>query len=179
MTEHAAVVFVFFFLAEYGSIVLMCILTSILFLGGYLPIYSLAFLINLLDYLYYLFNFSAWVDSSTLSNIYISHIVNSPYMYFFELGRPAQHFFYSLGNNPNLEGLIYSIMLGLKSSMMIFIFIWVRASRRSRNKKLYQSISFLAKHELCYYYLCFWLLLYSHSFHTVDVEIYLIPPLFL
>lgn len=36
MTEHAAVVFVFFFLAEYGSIVLMCILTSILFMGGYL-----------------------------------------------------------------------------------------------------------------------------------------------
>jgi len=44
MTEHAAVVFVFFFLAEYGSIVLMCILTSILYLGGYL----------LLDYLYVL-----------------------------------------------------------------------------------------------------------------------------
>jgi NADH-ubiquinone oxidoreductase chain 1 len=36
MTEHAAVVFVFFFLAEYASIVLMCILTSILFMGGYL-----------------------------------------------------------------------------------------------------------------------------------------------
>ena len=31
MTEHAAVIFVFFFLAEYGSIVLMCIVTSILF----------------------------------------------------------------------------------------------------------------------------------------------------
>jgi NADH-ubiquinone oxidoreductase chain 1 len=44
MTEHAAVVFVFFFLAEYGSIVLMCILTSILYLGGYL----------LLDYIYVL-----------------------------------------------------------------------------------------------------------------------------
>src|SRR5579885_2137253 len=41
MTEHAAVVFVFFFLAEYGSIVLMCILTSILFLGGYLLINNL------------------------------------------------------------------------------------------------------------------------------------------
>lgn len=38
MTEHSAVVFVFFFLAEYASIVLMCILTSILFLGGGLPI---------------------------------------------------------------------------------------------------------------------------------------------
>ena len=36
MTEHAAVVFVFFFLAEYASIALMCIFTSILFLGGYL-----------------------------------------------------------------------------------------------------------------------------------------------
>lgn len=36
MTEHAAVIFVFFFLAEYASIVLMCIFTSIFFFGGYL-----------------------------------------------------------------------------------------------------------------------------------------------
>ena len=36
MTEHSAVIFVFFFLAEYASIILICILTSILFLGGYL-----------------------------------------------------------------------------------------------------------------------------------------------
>ena len=35
MTEHAAVIIVFFFLAEYASIVLMCLLISILFLGGY------------------------------------------------------------------------------------------------------------------------------------------------
>jgi NADH-ubiquinone oxidoreductase chain 1 len=41
MTEHSAAVFVFFFLAEYASIVLICILTSILFLGGYLPFFSL------------------------------------------------------------------------------------------------------------------------------------------
>lgn len=41
MTEHAAVIFVFFFLAEYASIVLICILTSILFLGGYLIDYTL------------------------------------------------------------------------------------------------------------------------------------------
>ena len=46
MTEHAAVVFVFFLLAEYGSILLMCILSSILFLGGYLLINNL-----------YIFNF--------------------------------------------------------------------------------------------------------------------------
>jgi len=35
MTEHAAVIFVFFFLAEYASIILICILISVLFLGGY------------------------------------------------------------------------------------------------------------------------------------------------
>jgi NADH-ubiquinone oxidoreductase chain 1 len=49
MTEHAAVVFVFFFLAEYGSIVLMCILTSLLFLGGYL-ILDLIYLLTYLDF---------------------------------------------------------------------------------------------------------------------------------
>jgi NADH-ubiquinone oxidoreductase chain 1 len=40
MTEHSSVVFVFFFLAEYASIVLICIFTSTLFLGGYLIEYS-------------------------------------------------------------------------------------------------------------------------------------------
>ena len=36
MTEHSAAIFVKFFLAEYASIILICILNSILFLGGYL-----------------------------------------------------------------------------------------------------------------------------------------------
>ena len=44
MTEHSAAIFVFFFLAEYASIVLICILTSSLFLGGYLNIISLDFI---------------------------------------------------------------------------------------------------------------------------------------
>jgi NADH-ubiquinone oxidoreductase chain 1 len=35
MTEHSAGIFVFFFLAEYASIILMCILISIVLLGGY------------------------------------------------------------------------------------------------------------------------------------------------
>lgn len=91
MTEHAAVVFVFFFLAEYGSIVLMCILTSILFIGGYLFIGSS--LINLTLYI-----------SGT--NFIINSIINSPI----------------------LEGLLYGLSLGIKSSMMVFVFIWVRAS---------------------------------------------------
>lgn len=55
MTEHAAVIFVFFFLAEYASIVLICILTSILFLGGYLLNFtSLLYLIKYIDFYLYL-----------------------------------------------------------------------------------------------------------------------------
>ena len=45
MTEHSAAIFVFFFLAEYASILLICIFTSVLFLGGYLNIINETFLI--------------------------------------------------------------------------------------------------------------------------------------
>jgi NADH-ubiquinone oxidoreductase chain 1 len=93
MTEHAAVIFVFFFLAEYASIVLICVLTTILFLGGYLH-NSLPFFI--LDTIQY-FN---------------SYIFNGEIVY----------------SNPLLEGLLYGISLGLKSSIIIFVFIWIRAS---------------------------------------------------
>jgi NADH-ubiquinone oxidoreductase chain 1 len=88
MTEHASVIFVFFFLAEYASIVLICTLTSILFLGGYLynNFISIIQLIN--------FNY--------VNNEYIND-------YFI--------------HNPMLEGLLYSISLGLKTSILVFIFI--------------------------------------------------------
>jgi NADH-ubiquinone oxidoreductase chain 1 len=95
MTEHSAAIFVFFFLAEYASIVLICIFTNILFLGGYLTIFSLDYLINILYY----FNPELYVIDTKL-NIYTVLI----------------------------QGLIYSLSLGLKSSILIFIFIWVRAS---------------------------------------------------
>jgi NADH-ubiquinone oxidoreductase chain 1 len=49
MTEHSAAIFVFFFLAEYASIVLICISTSILFLGGYLSILPLDLLVSILN----------------------------------------------------------------------------------------------------------------------------------
>jgi NADH-ubiquinone oxidoreductase chain 1 len=96
MTEHAAVVFVFFFLAEYGSIVLICILTSILFLGGYLYDYfpSLFGLVQYISFDYYL----EYLDSE------------------------------SIFSDPLIEGLVYGLSLGLKTCIMIFVFIWVRAS---------------------------------------------------
>ena len=89
MTEHSAAIFVFFFLAEYASIVLICIFTCILYIGGYLDIVSLD-LFNLQNLL------------NTENDINISIII--------------------------MQGLKYSLNLGLKTCIMIFVFIWVRAS---------------------------------------------------
>ena len=94
MTEHAAVIFVFFFLAEYASIVLICILTSILFLGGYLL--NITPLIHLTQYIDF--------------DFYINYIYTEKAF------------------NPLVEGIFHGIVLGLKSCIMIFIFIWARAS---------------------------------------------------
>ena len=97
MTEHAAVIFVFFFLAEYASIVLICILNAILFIGGYLLNYAS---------MYFMF-----------SNLFF----NSDYEYTFDSVT-------NVSNYPLVEGLIYGLTIGIKSCIMIFIFIWVRAS---------------------------------------------------
>jgi NADH-ubiquinone oxidoreductase chain 1 len=89
MTEHSASIFVFFFLAEYASIVLICVLNSILFLGGYLSIIPVDLIISILSYL--------GVDNSILEGLFIN-ISSSP------------------------------LNLGLKTILLVFVFIWVRAS---------------------------------------------------
>jgi NADH-ubiquinone oxidoreductase chain 1 len=81
MTEHAAVIFVFFFLAEYGSIVLICVLNTVLFLGGYLLdvtsfvsyLYSsIRVSIDLiLDIVMYTFSGSSMYDTPFVSNYQI------------------------------------------------------------------------------------------------------------
>lgn len=70
MTEHSASIFVFFFLAEYASIVLICILNSILFLGGYLCIIPVNLIIDVLNTIF-------GVDSSILEEIFVN-ISSSP-----------------------------------------------------------------------------------------------------
>jgi NADH dehydrogenase len=66
MTEHAAVIFVFFFLAEYASIVLICILNTILFLGGYLCI-DLSPLFNYIEHAYNTLTFGELYDEKLLN----------------------------------------------------------------------------------------------------------------
>jgi NADH-ubiquinone oxidoreductase chain 1 len=136
MTEHAAVIFVFFFLAEYASIVLICILTSILFLGGYLinikPILYLYFffdilsiyLVNILDFYY---SYILWYFTGNFNNFVFPSI--SLYEYF--NGNYIEYFIQekeSLIYNPLFEGIFCGLILGVKSCLMIFIFIWARAS---------------------------------------------------
>ena len=42
--EYSSIVFAFFFLGEYGNILLMCAVCSILFFGGWLPPFNLDYL---------------------------------------------------------------------------------------------------------------------------------------
>jgi NADH-ubiquinone oxidoreductase chain 1 len=107
MTEHAAVIFVFFFLAEYASILLICILNTILFVGGYLIDYSI---------LTYIVNFIF----AGLNKLVVLDITGL-FMYFDKVHQ-------NVLSSPLGEGLIYGVTIGTKASIMVFIFIWVRAS---------------------------------------------------
>ena len=155
MTEHAAVIFVFFFLAEYASIVLICVLMSVLFLGGYLlnPFstliinsynFFLMFLMNgvlIIEYLIdiitstsnILFNYIsiyiALLDFSKNDVLGSLLYTELPYIYIYDISYIAGFFEYSSPSpSPILEGVLYGLALGLKTCIMIFIFIWARAS---------------------------------------------------
>jgi len=136
MTEHAAVIFVFFFLAEYASIVLICILTSILFLGGYLinikPILYIYFsldilsiyLVNILDFYYsnLTWYLSGDYNNFTFPSISILDLWNNNFVEYYINHKE------SLPYDPFIEGISCGFILGIKSCLMIFIFIWARAS---------------------------------------------------
>jgi NADH-ubiquinone oxidoreductase chain 1 len=101
MTEHSAVIFVFFFLAEYASIILICILNTILFLGGYL-----------FDFNYYLYPYF-----SLLLNI-----SGDSYMYLTE--NETNFNVINFNNYDSIIGLsVHGLIIGIKSCVMIFTFI--------------------------------------------------------
>jgi len=106
MTEHSAVIFVFFFLAEYASIVLICILNSILFLGGYL-----------LDFNFFLYPYL----------LFIQNIAGDSYMYLTD--NESNFNVIDFDNYSTVVvALVNGLVIGFKACIMIFVFIWVRAS---------------------------------------------------
>jgi NADH-ubiquinone oxidoreductase chain 1 len=102
MTEHSSVVFVFFFLAEYASILLICILNATLFMGGYLHSYYIP-----------------------LSSIYESIFSNTSDTYGDNVYDVTNS--YSIFH-ASFNGLLDSATLGIKTSILVFTFIWIRAS---------------------------------------------------
>ncbi len=125
MTEHSAGIFVFFFLAEYASILLICILTSILFLGGYL--HDFTFFTSLINYLRDLTIFTDLVNYLyfTIFKDFIEHI------YFAQIHislLSTKIVLLEVISDPSLKGIMNGVSLGLKSCIMVFIFIWARAS---------------------------------------------------
>jgi NADH-ubiquinone oxidoreductase chain 1 len=77
MTEHSAVIFVFFFLAEYASIVLICLLTSVLFLGGYLYFLSLNTLIYIFNFFLEYIEYTTYISYNFLFSNFLFSIYNS------------------------------------------------------------------------------------------------------
>jgi NADH-ubiquinone oxidoreductase chain 1 len=101
MTEHSAVIFVFFFLAEYASIVLICILNSILFLAGYL-----------FDFNYYLYPYF----------YLLQFIEGDSYMYLTD--NETNFNVIDFDNYNSIIGTTISgVVIGLKACIMIFTFI--------------------------------------------------------
>jgi NADH dehydrogenase len=73
MTEHAAGIFVFFFLAEYASIILICILITIILLGGYDILTLIYFMENILYTLSFLL--LTFVNFVYLNLIFLIHLL--------------------------------------------------------------------------------------------------------
>ena len=163
MTEHAAVIFVYFFLAEYASILLICILTSILFLGGYLfpfdLVYALDYILNILakitnynSYSTYflnihhntlpenndLINLNSDKDILKIQDLFqthnLTHDINSPKFDNIIIPESNVQPIFDIGMKNyiimqySLKGYFYGLNLGIKTSILVFVFIWVRAS---------------------------------------------------
>jgi hypothetical protein len=151
MTEHSAGIFVFFFLAEYASIILMCILISIVLLGGY-EIFTLFYYIEklflLLIYIILSIEDILFIILSLIgiTSIYIINVVynislyndNIDYlykiMYFYTNNIPHNYnemqgysfikpYIISITNNNIIFSIINSITLAIKSFSLVFLFI--------------------------------------------------------
>lgn len=143
MTEHGASIFVFFFLGEYSSLILMSSFMSIFFLGGYhCPDIHKIFIDPLLFIYYYLesefYSFLPIIDEYTYLNLDYSideyedddlcmsnYIINNTDNYFTKFSSKET----ALESiNILIDKFQGSYVLGFKIVIVVFFYIWVRAS---------------------------------------------------
>ena len=141
MTEHSAGVFVFFFLGEYSSLILMSAFMAVFFLGGHHcpDIHKLILEPFLLFYNSYwqtdiIYNFRAFSDIynssgySTLSEN--NEIISTQYWH---VNSDSMTIFSSKDTVFNsisilIDKIYGSYVLGFKIIIVVFFYIWVRAS---------------------------------------------------
>ena len=126
MTEHAAGIFVFFFLAEYASIILICILITIVFLGGY---EILGLIDTILGFILpIIFIISSFIDTlvENIMNIFYSKAEVSQFSNDIKESKIVD--LSTIFSNNNVLSVLYPLNLGIKSFSLVFLFILIRAS---------------------------------------------------
>lgn len=126
MTEHGASIFVFFFLGEYSSLILMSSFMSIFFLGGHhcpdlhkIILDPFIFLFYLLECEFSYYFPLVWNSNLNYNNI---HPVNDYFINFSSKNTMLEFI------NILIDKVQGSYILGFKIVIVVFFYIWVRAS---------------------------------------------------
>jgi NADH-ubiquinone oxidoreductase chain 1 len=141
MTEHSASIFVFFFLGEYSSLILMSAFMSIFFLGGYLcPNLHNIVLDPFLSVYYYFTSFDLSHTLYMLGDVYyqMGYVFNlennsKPDIEYLNFeseileSYSKEYKFYQFASIL-IDKIYGSYIFGLKIVIVVFFFIWVRAS---------------------------------------------------
>ena len=126
MTEHGASIFVFFFLGEYSSLILMSSFMSIFFLGGHHCPDIHKLILDPFLFLFYL-----------LESVFSYYFpLTGNYQLSYENIQPVNDYFINLSNkntmletiNILIDNIQGSYILGFKIVIVVFFYIWVRAS---------------------------------------------------
>ena len=143
MTEHGASIFVFFFLGEYSSLILMSSFMSIFFLGGHHcpdlhkiifdPFISLFYFLekNFSPFLIQFYDYFTYYNSNLIAIVEDKHrLVLSQYLqwendYITQFTSRDSVFEFI---NILIDKIQGSYILGFKIIIVVFFYIWVRAS---------------------------------------------------
>jgi NADH-ubiquinone oxidoreductase chain 1 len=156
MTEHSASIFVFFFLGEYSSLIIMSTFMSVFFLGGHhcpdihkIFIDPIIFIYYYLEYQFssflnfyiYSFNFNSLYSEINIIPLSDNNLVNLESKYYsinnYSYSLNGNEFYFSQYTykdsilsslNLLMDKIQGSYILGFKIIIVVFFFIWVRAS---------------------------------------------------